>query len=244
MKTAIIIPARYASSRFPGKPLAKILGKELILWVHSIAKKAVGNKHVYVATESKKILNFLKRQNIKCFMTSKKCMTGTDRIAEVAKKINYKIFINLQGDEPLVSHKDILKIIELKKKKFNEVICGYTKLNNLENPKNKNIPKVLFNERKKLIYISRNILPASKKKEDIEKINFYKQVCIYAFNKDELNKFSKYNKKSYPEKYEDIELLRFFELDVPIRMLKTCKSSLAVDIASDIKLIERHLKRN
>ena len=164
MKTAIIIPARYASSRFPGKPLAKILGKELILWVHSIAKKAVGNKHVYVATESKKILNFLKGQNINCFMTSAKCMTGTDRIAEVARKINYKIYINLQGDEPLVSPKDILKIIELKRKNYNEVICGYTKLNNFENPQNKNIPKVLFNEKKKIdLYIMK--YPTSIKKE-------------------------------------------------------------------------------
>jgi len=244
MKTAIIIPARYASSRFPGKPLAKIVGKELILWVHSIAKKVVGNKHVYVATESEKIFKFLKKQNINCFMTSKKCMTGTDRVAEVAKKINYKIFINLQGDEPLVSPKDILKIIDLKRKKYNEVICGYTKLNNFENPKNKNIPKVLFNEKKKLIYMSRNILPASKKKMDVKKMQFYKQVCIYAFNKIELNKFSKYNKKGYSEKFEDIELLRFFELDIPIRMLKTRKSSLAVDIKSDIKLIERYLKKN
>lgn len=243
MKTAIIIPARYASSRFPGKPLARILGKELILWVHSIARKVVGDEHVYVATESKKILNFLKRKKINCFMTSKKCMTGTDRIAEVAKKINYKIYINLQGDEPLVSPKDILKIIELKRQNYNEVICGYTKLNKFENPQNKNIPKVLFNEKKKLIYMSRNILPAAKKIGSIEKINFYKQVCIYAFNKNELHKFSKYNKKSYCEKFEDIELLRFFDLDIPIRMLKTSKSSLAVDIADDIKLIERHIKK-
>jgi 3-deoxy-manno-octulosonate cytidylyltransferase (CMP-KDO synthetase) len=243
MKTAIIIPARYSSSRYPGKPLAKINGKELILWVNEIAEKTVGKKHTYVATDSIKISEFLKRKKINTILTSPRCLTGTDRVAESSLHLNYEIFVNLQGDEPLVKIKDIKKIIKLKKKFFNCVICGYTNFSQKENIKNINIPKVIFNKNKKLIYLSRLPIPGYKNflKKNDHKINYYKQVCIYAFNKLELQKFYKTKKKSIIEKTEDIELLRFFDLDTDIMMVKTSSSSMAVDVKSDIKKIERYL---
>ena len=243
MRTAIIIPARYASSRYPGKPLAKINGKELILWVNAIAEKTVGKKHTYVATDSIKISDFLKKKKINTILTSPECLTGTDRVAESSRHLNYEIFVNLQGDEPLVKTKDIKKIIKLKKKFFNYVICGYTNLSKEENVKNINIPKVIFNKKKKLIYMSRLPIPGHKNffKKKNYKINYFKQVCIYAFNKLELKKFYNTKKKSNIEKTEDIELLRFFDLDTDIMMVKTSSSSMAVDVKTDIKKIERYL---
>ena len=126
MNVTLIIPARYNSSRFPGKPLAKILGKEMILRVLD-ACKILQSKDIkiVVATDHKKIFNIVKFFGFRVLMTSKKCATGTDRVGEVAKKIKADIYINVQGDEPLINSKDIKKIIDAKKKFQNHIICGY-----------------------------------------------------------------------------------------------------------------------
>ena len=108
-RTVIIIPARYGSSRYKGKPLVKILGRELILRVTDICAKTVGVRNTYVATDDNRIAKKIKSSNYNFILTSKKCLTGTDRVAEASKKIKGKIFINVQGDEPLVNPKDIKK---------------------------------------------------------------------------------------------------------------------------------------
>ena len=163
MKTSIIIPARYGSSRYRGKPLVKILGREMILRVADICKK-IKNVRVFIATDSKKIANVAEKNGYDYIMTSKNCLTGTDRVAEASKKIKSKIFINVQGDEPTISPRDIQKIMNAKKKFPNHVICGYDKIHNFESPKNINLPKVVVNSKGELIYISRAIVPGTKKK--------------------------------------------------------------------------------
>ena len=241
MKAAIIVPARYNSSRFPGKPLAKILGKEMILRVLDICKKALKNNQIFVATDDLRIKKKVENNNFQVILTSKKCKTGTDRVAEAINKIKSEIIINVQGDEPLINYKDILKIISAKKQFPNHVICGYTEIGKKENPKNINIPKVVLSKKSDLIYISRKDIPGMKEKN--RTIKFHKQVCIYAFNKKELNSFKKYGKTSKLEKLEDIEILRFFEIGKPIKMIKLSKTSLAVDKKSDIKIVEKYLKK-
>lgn len=239
-KTVIIIPARYGSSRYRGKPLVKILGRELVLRVADICAKTIGKDNVYVATDSKKIANKVSQYNYKYIMTSRNCLTGTDRVAEAAKKISAKIFINVQGDEPLVNPKDIKKIIASKKKYFNHVICGYDKIHKLQDPKSLNLPKVVVNSKNELIYISRSLIPGSKK--IIQKKKYFKQVCIYAFNSSELNKFYSLGKKSEIEEMEDIEILRFFDLAVKIKMIKLNSNSVAVDEISDVKKAEKIIR--
>ena len=239
-KIVIIIPARYGSSRYKGKPLVKILGRELVLRVADICAKTIGKENVYVATDSKKIAKKVSQYNYNFIMTSRKCLTGTDRVAEAAKKIKAKIFINVQGDEPLVNPEDINKIIASKKKHFNRVICGYDKIHNLQDPKNPNLPKVVVNSKDELIYISRSLIPGSKK--TIQKKKYFKQVCIYAFNSSELNKFYNLRKKSEIEEMEDIEILRFFDLGIKIKMIKLNSNSVAVDEISDVKKAEKILK--
>jgi len=200
-RTVIIIPARYGSSRYRGKPLVKILGRELVLRVADVCKKTIGEDNLYIATDSKKIANVVKNSNYKVVFTSTGCLTGTDRVAEATKKIVAKIYINVQGDEPLVNPKDIKAIITAKKKFPNHVICGYDKIHKLQNPKSSNLPKVVVNSKKELIYISRSLIPGSK--NTIENKNYFKQVCIYAFNKNELKKFYSLKKKSeYKNCYE------------------------------------------
>ena len=240
MKTSIIIPARYGSSRYRGKPLVKILGREMILRVADICKK-IKNVRVFIATDSKKIANVAEKNGYDYIMTSKNCLTGTDRVAEASKKIKSEIFINVQGDEPTISPRDIQKIINTKKKFPNHVICGYDKIHNFESPKNINLPKVVVNSKGELIYISRALVPGTKKKN--QNINYFKQVCIYAFNKKQLNKFHLKKRKSIIEKIEDIEILRFFEIDEKIKMVKLNSNSVAVDEMCDVKKAEKLLKK-
>ena len=240
MKNVIIIPARFGSSRLEGKPLFKILNREMILRVADICSKVVNKKDLYIATDHKKIAKVVTKEKYNVIMTSSKCLTGTDRVAEASKKIKSKIFINVQGDEPTINPKDIKKIIKAKIKHPNHVICGYDKIQKFENPSNINLPKIVVNEKQELMYISRALIPGSKKK--IKKYEYLKQVCIYAFNKKELNKFYSKKKKGLIEDMEDIEILRFFDLGIKVKMVKLNSSSVAVDEFKDIKKAERLIR--
>tara|TARA_Y100001968_G_scaffold331251_1_gene385324 strand:+ start:178 stop:915 length:738 start_codon:yes stop_codon:yes gene_type:complete len=241
MKACVIIPARFKSSRFPGKPLAKLLNKEMIIWVAELSETAVGKDNVYVATDDERISNKVNEYGFNYIMTSSNLLTGTDRVAEASKKLDYDIFVNVQGDEPLIDPKDILKSIELKKRFPSSVINSFCYLSKEEDPKNKNIPKLVINKNDDLIYISRAAIPCSKN-DSLEKINYKKQVCIYSYSKIELDEFFSIKKKSSVENIEDIEILRFFELGKKIKMFEASKSTLAVDIFSDIEKVEKELK--
>ncbi len=243
MKILITIPARFKSSRFPGKPLKKILGKEMIMWVLDSCKKLINKQiSVVVATDDKKIFNFVQNRNFKAIMTSKSCLTGTDRVAEVAKKIYANIYVNVQGDEPLINRHDIIKIIRAKINFPKKIICGFSKLRNKEDPRNRNIPKVLINKKKELIYISRAPIPASKDNK-INKRNFLKQVCVYAFNRKELNDYHS-KRKSNIEKIVDIEIIRFLEMDYKVKMVNLNSKNFAVDTIKDLKNLEKFIKKN
>ena len=240
MTTSIIIPARFGSSRYRGKPLVKILGKEMVIRVADICSK-INNARVYIATDSKKIANVAKKYGYNHIFTSSSCLTGTDRVAEASKKIRSNIFVNVQGDEPTINPRDIKKVIETKKKYPKHVICGYDKVHDFENPSSINLPKVVVNLKGELIYISRALVPG--KKKESQKIQYHKQVCIYAFNKKQLKKFYSMKKKSETENFEDIEILRFFDLNEKIKMVKLNSNSVAVDEIADVKKAEKLLTK-
>ena len=242
MNVSIVIPARFNSSRYKGKPLVKILGREMILRVADICAKVLDKKNIFIATDSKKISKIVSRAGYNFLMTSKKCLTGTDRVAEAAKKIKSKIIINVQGDEPAIEPRDILKVIKNKIQYPKHVICGYDKVHDFEKAESSNLPKVVVNSKGELIYISRALVPGTKKKN--KRIKYHKQVCIYAFNKKQLEKFYSTKKKSETESIEDIEILRFFDLGEKIKMIKLNSNSVAVDEISDVKKAEKILKKN
>jgi 3-deoxy-manno-octulosonate cytidylyltransferase (CMP-KDO synthetase) len=241
MKAIIVIPARYKSSRFPGKPLVNVLGKPMIQWVAEISAKAVGIKNVYIATDDNRIALTVIELGYQVVMTSENCLTGTDRLAEVAKKVDADIYINVQGDEPLVNPEDILKIIEAKKSYPNEVINGYAVIEKDEDPHSVNIPKVVFTEDKRLVYMSRKALPGFKDKKNAP-TEYYKQICIYAFSRQELLEFGSYGRKSLLEESEDIEIIRFLEWGQIIRLVKTRPGSLSIDVPGDLINVEKALK--
>ena len=240
MKTVIIIPARYGSSRLRGKPLYKILGREMVLRVADICSKVVGIKNLYIATDSKKISKVALTAGYKVVMTSSRCLTGTDRVAEAAMKIKSDIYINVQGDEPTINPIDIKNVIKAKVKNSKYVVCGYDKVHKFEDASSINLPKVVVNEKQELIYISRALIPGSKK--NIKNYEYLKQVCIYAFNKTELGKFYSKKKKSKIESMEDIEILRFLDLGIKIKMIKLDSNSVAVDEIKDVKKAEALIK--
>ena len=242
MKTVIIIPARYKSSRFPGKPLTLILGKPMILWVAELCAKALAIEFVYIATDDMQIKKVVEKAGYNVLMTSEKALTGTDRIADAANQIDADIYINVQGDEPLLNPNDILKIIDIKKKYPNEIINACCRIGKDENPESLNIPKVVFNENNQMVYMSRHLIPGRKSK-DIKPPAYYKQVCIYAFSKKELEEFIGYGRKSNLEYYEDIEILRFLDMGSIIRIVETESASLAVDIPEDVIKIEEEMLR-
>jgi len=244
LKIVIIIPARFKSSRLPGKPLIKIAGKELILWVLEASLKAMNKKSIFIATDNNKIFKFINDKGFNAIMTPVNCLTGTDRVAYVAKKIHADIYINIQGDEPLINYKDINLIIKNKIKYKKHIICGYSKIMKKKDELNINIPKVLFNGNNDLIYASRLPIPGFKDFVKKKNITYYKQVCIYAFNRKHLIKFSNYKKKSAVESSEDIEKLRFLELDTKVKMIRMNHKSLAVDTKEDIIKVENFIKKN
>jgi len=180
-----LIPARFKSSRLPGKPLVLLLGKPLIIWVLEISSKVFGKENTYVATDDHRIFQTVKENGFRAIMTAENHPTGTDRLAEAIEKINGDIFINIQGDEPTLNPESIKKVIQEKLDNPEMVVNAMTAIGKGEDPSNVNIPKVVFNENNEMIYMSRLPVPGykdSKNKHD----TYYKQVCIYAFTREEL----------------------------------------------------------
>ena len=138
MRTVGVIPARYKSSRFPGKPLIRLNGIPMIIRVVQIVEKALGRKNTYVATDDNQIKSLVESYGYNAVMTSKGCLTGTDRVFDFSKKVDADIYVNIQGDEPLLDFKDILKIVEVKKDNFKSVINGMCTIPKDEDPNNIN----------------------------------------------------------------------------------------------------------
>jgi len=237
-----VIPARYKSSRFEGKPLCLINNIPMIKRTYEQAKKSHLLTKLVVATDDEKIQNYCKSENIPVIMTSKNCLTGTDRIAEVAQKEHYDLYVNIQGDEPIIDSSSIDEIVsEYLKYKDNYVAYNLYKQIDIKDEINSNtIIKTIVNEKNELLYMSRLGVPFNKSEN--EPI-FKKQVCVYGFTKKALDLFSSRD-KTLNEQYEDIEILRFLDMGYKVKMKETTVDSIAVDIPEDIKKVENFLDKN
>jgi len=235
-----VIPARYKSSRFEGKPLACINGIPMIKRTFDQVKSSEYLDYVCVATDDDQIFSFCQENNVPVVMTDPKHPTGTDRVAEVANKLDFDLYVNIQGDEPVIDSKAIQEVVETFRKNRHkcDVYGMYKKIKNKEEIESNSIIKTLVNEKGDLVYMSRHAIPFNKSSENPV---FYKQVCVYGFSAKALSYFSKSN-KTINEKYEDIELLRFVDLGIKVKMIKTSVSSIAVDYPDDIKKVEEFLR--
>ena len=235
----IIIPARYNSKRLPGKPLIDINGIPMVIRTFNQCKKAVPASKIIIATDDKRIQKICSKNDINSIITSKKCLTGTDRIAEVAKKIKKSFYINVQGDEPICNPKDIKKIVNFAKKNPNLIINGYTEIKDKEMFYSPNVPKVVFDKNEKLLYMSRAPIPSNKKQTFIKS---WRQVCIYSFPYKSLKIYTSIKKKTTLELIEDLESNRFLELGYQVKMLKMSNKSVAVDTKEDLVKVRKLVK--
>ena len=189
---AVVIPARYASTRFPGKPLADIFGKPMIQHVFERCAEAVGVEKVFVATDGPEIEKAVEGFGGQVVFTSSNCLTGTDRLAEANEKLGCDFIINVQGDEPMTRQEDVRLVYEKMMSSSSDVINCYCDIK-IEEIRMTSIPKVVVSETERLLYMSRTGIPWNK---DDNPNARYKQVCIYGFSKSHLELFASQLKKN------------------------------------------------
>ena len=177
-------------------------------------------------------------------MTPEKCLTGTDRLWEAveAGSINSPIIVNVQGDEPLVQAQAIRAVIDAKRETPGCVINAMSRIDVLDDVASENVPKVVTDERGHLAYMSRAPVPFIR--DSGAEASHYRQVCIYAFSRNELKAFGSRPTKSRMEGPEDIEILRFLDIGIPVRIVEVAPASVAVDSPEDIRRVERILKES
>jgi 3-deoxy-manno-octulosonate cytidylyltransferase (CMP-KDO synthetase) len=230
----LVIPARLGSTRLDRKPLLDIAGKPMILRTLERAREAVPNDKIFIATDSREIVDVCNADGANVVMTSDSCLTGTDRIAELAKELVADTYINLQGDEPLINSENITKIIEAAHRDKNSVINGWAWIRNEADFRARTVPKVVIRQDGRLMYMSRAPIPGTKG----DTFEFSrKQVCVYAFPRKALMAFADVRQKTEHESAEDIEILRFLELGWEVNMIELEMSYCAVDTFEDLERV-------
>ena len=240
MSYAIVIPARYKSSRLEGKPLVDLNGVPMIIRTYRQCLKASPSEFVYVATDNELIKETCIKEGAQVIMTSSNCLTGTDRIAEVSEKINAETYINVQGDEPIFNPEDIKILLKEIKKYPDDIITGYCEIDDESTHKDLKVPKVVIRRDGRLLYASRAPIPSNKTNEFKKG---WRQVLTYAFPKKVLKILLSNKNKTELEKIEDVEILRFLELGIEVRTVKMSKMSLPVDTPEDVILVKNMISK-
>lgn len=237
MKAIGVIPARYGSTRFPGKPLAMIAGKPMIQHVYENVKKSSGLDDVVVATDHEDIKKVVEAFGGKAVMTRKDHETGSDRIAEVTLQIEGDLFVNIQGDEPMIHHSLIDTLVATAREAGNAVVTAKTKIQHAQDVTNPNVVKVVTASNGNALYFSRSPIPYNRAQKEV---SYYKHLGIYAYPKGILNEFVKLP-QSKLEELEMLEQLRLLENDYTIKVVETTYDAVGVDTPEDIEKVEQIL---
>jgi 3-deoxy-manno-octulosonate cytidylyltransferase (CMP-KDO synthetase) len=238
MNTLGIIPARYASTRFPGKPLVDIAGKSMIQRVYEQAKKCIHLSEVIVATDDQSIYDHVTTFGGKAIMTLSDHQSGTDRCAEVAKMHpTYEVIINIQGDEPYIDPEQISKLISCFNEESTQIATLIKKVQTEQELNNTNSPKVIINKLSEAIYFSRSPLPHIRGQELnnwLQHFTYFKHIGIYGYRADILQQITKLPLSSL-EKAESLEQLRWIENGYKIKVAETELETYAIDTPEDLK---------
>jgi 3-deoxy-manno-octulosonate cytidylyltransferase (CMP-KDO synthetase) len=244
MKFLGVIPARYASTRFPGKPLADINGKPMIQKVYEQALQAL--EHVYVATDDKRIEDAVKSFGGKVIMTSTNHQSGTDRIAEAANiiteklKLNFDVVINIQGDEPFIQPEQINSLKSCFNNPSTEIATLIKKITNTDEIFDPNKVKVVTAKDNRALYFSRSPIPfvrGENQEEWLNKNSFFKHIGMYAYRFDSLMKVTKLE-QSELELSESLEQLRWLENGYWIQTEITEHESIGIDTPEDLMRVK------
>ncbi len=236
MKSAAgIIPARFKSVRFPGKPLAPILGKPMLQHVYERALQAQGLQKLVIATDDQRIISAAQEFGADAVMTSPKHKSGTERVAEAAKDMDFDIILNIQGDEPLLNPEWIDKLIEALQNESTSMATLRRRGSSSEEFLDKNCVKIILNKHENALYFSRSPVPNDSHSA------YWVHVGLYGFKKEFLNIFTRLS-PSCLEKAECLEQLRVLENGYSIKTVEIHDSSLSVDVPQDIIKVEQKLK--
>lgn len=253
MAAVVVIPARYDSTRFPGKPLALLKGKPLIQHVYEGCLGASLVKDVMVATDSEAILEKVLSFSGKAVMTSSKHLSGTDRVAEVASQLDYDIIVNVQGDEPLINPQMIDDVVDLLSDSRADMGTLTKKIDNPQDIMDPNVVKIVFDKDNFALYFSRSPIPyyrellgsigfngIVKEKSLPDDFVMYKHVGIYSYRKEVLLKLSSM-RQTRLEEIERLEQLRALENGFKIKVKETIFETIGVDTPEDMKRVEEWL---
>lgn len=240
MKFTAIIPARYASSRFPGKPLVDMKGKAMIQRVYEQVKKAIDD--VWVATDDERILQTVQFFGGNAVMTSERHKSGTDRCFEAYSKVaqTSDIIVNVQGDEPFIHPSQINTLMECftdDSVQIATLVKPFRKEDGFDAPFNPNSPKVVFNKDREAIYFSRSIIPYVRDcahTEWLDKQTFYKHIGMYAYRGNVLAEITKLPQSTL-EKAESLEQLRWIENGYKVKVGFTEIETVGIDTPADMK---------
>ena len=243
MKFTAIIPARYASTRFPGKPLALLSGKPIIQHVYEQVNQVI--KDVWVATDDQRIFETVNTFGGKAVMTRKDHKSGTDRIEEAAEKIQTQadIIINVQGDEPFIQPSQIETLCELFKHPQTQIATLGKPFEDIEAVKNTNSPKIVTNYQGFALYFSRSVIPfvrGIEENEWLEHFPYLKHLGIYAYRREILKEITKLPMSSL-EKAESLEQLRWLQNGYRIRVGITNVETIGIDTPKDLERAEEFL---
>jgi 3-deoxy-manno-octulosonate cytidylyltransferase (CMP-KDO synthetase) len=258
-KTVAIIPARYASTRLPGKALIEINGKPMVCWVAERAQAARNVDRVIVATDSQEIVDAVSSRGIEARLTDVKHTSGTDRVAEVAAAIpNAEIIVNVQGDEPLIAPETIEKAVEtmaveMSKQNGAGIVTTYEPIESRDDLLNPDLVKVVMDDEGHAVYFSRSPIPyprdaikrngdpdtALTREPELLKL-FHKHTGLYVYRRDVLLEFTRWPPARL-ELIEALEQLRALAHGVKIKVVEACSSSIGVDTAADLELLRAQM---
>jgi 3-deoxy-manno-octulosonate cytidylyltransferase (CMP-KDO synthetase) len=240
-----IIPARYASTRFPGKPLVDIAGKSMIQRVYEQSKKCIHLAEVIVATDDERIYKHVHDFGGSAIITSPLHQSGTDRCAEVAlQHPQYDVIINIQGDEPFIDPEQIGKLVFCFNDAGTQIATLTKKIQTNEELFNVNSPKVVINKLSEAVYFSRSPLPhirGQEAKNWLQYFSYFKHIGIYGYRADVLQQITKLPVSSL-EKAESLEQLRWIENGYLIKVAETELETYAVDTPEDLEKLKQNIK--
>lgn len=238
----IVIPARYGSTRFPGKPLAELQGKPIIQWVYEACKKANCGE-VIIATEDERITSAAASFGAKAVMTSADCQSGTDRIYQATKGLGASYVINVQGDEPFVQPETIKAVVELvKNDDKTDISTACMPVTDADIINNPNHVKAVLAKDMRALYFSRSPIPYKREKTpESEKAPYYLHCGIYGYKIKALEQFVKLP-VSPLENLEKLEQLRALEAGMTIKSALINKAGPAIDTPADLERAKEFAK--
>lgn len=235
-----LIPARMSSSRFPGKPIANICGKPMVYWVYKQAEKVKALDEIYVVTEDDIIANKCKEVGVPYWIEKEHTTTAAEKLSYTARKMDADIYLNIQGDEPLIDPKAIMQVIDNMLADETVYYLGLrSKIETEAEFVNRNVVKTVVDEFGYAMYFSRSPIPSEYNPETA-----FRVLGLYGYSADFLKKFADFPRSTLEQMESGVEMLRVMEKGYKIKLIETDYCTIGVDLPEHIALVEERMKNN